>query len=88
MRPLLPPCSLTSKPPMHKSQLPGGPGDKILCDDLLIYLGLTSWSLLHVPLKVSRILLWFLLFLENVCTLGLYIVFLCQTENVLGIATQ
>jgi hypothetical protein len=47
MRPLLPARSRASKPPVHKSHASGGPGDNILYDDSIIFVGFTIWSLLH-----------------------------------------
>jgi len=66
MRPLLPPFSRTSKPLVHKFQMPGGPGDKVFYDDSLIFMGFTSWSLLEVTILAPRSLRWFLLFLTIV----------------------
>jgi hypothetical protein len=66
MRPLLPPLSRTSKPLVHKFQVPGGPGDKIFCDDPLIFVGFTSWSLLEVTFLAPRSLNGFYFFLTIV----------------------
>ena len=83
MGPLLPSCSRRSKPLVHKSQVPGGPGDRNLYDDPLIFVGFTSRNLLQATYLAPRILRWFLLFfLDNLFTLDLYIVFLRQAENV------
>jgi hypothetical protein len=84
MRPLLPPCSRTSKPLLHKSQVPDGAGDKVLYDDPPNIFGLYVMELASCRPSgaencelVSTVLGGKFLY-PSIC-----IVFPCQTENVI-----